>query len=129
MSLIQFLLITVFIAVAAMTFKFLPGEKSLALKRILALVFVVVAIIAILFPDFITIIAHQFGVGRGTDLLLYIFVIVFLLFAASVIRAKARSDARVTNLARQVALLEARLRNEQKELHRHDRDQESSTEK
>lgn len=117
MNLIQFLLIIAFVAVATTTFRFLPGEKSLALKRVLALLFVIAAIGAILFPDVVTLLAHTFGVGRGTDLLLYFFIIVFLLFAASVIRAKARSDARVTHLARQVALLEARLRREHNELH------------
>lgn len=109
MSLVQFLLIAAVILITGFLFRSLSGEKSLALKRMLALVFVFVAIVAILFPDLTTTLAHMLGVGRGADLLLYSFIIVFLFFAASVIRAKARSDARVTNLAREVALIEARL--------------------
>lgn len=109
MTFLQILLILIILSVATLSSRFLPGEKSLALKRMLALLFVAVAVVAILFPGIITHVAHFFGVGRGTDFLLYLFIMTFLLFAAAVIRAKARSDARVTNLARQVALLEARL--------------------
>lgn len=109
MTFLQFLLILAILSVATLSSRFLPGEKSLAVKRMLALLFVAVAIVAILFPGLITLVANFFGVGRGTDFLLYLFIVTFLLFAAAVIRAKARSDARVTSLARQVALLDARL--------------------
>ncbi len=108
MQLIQFLLIVGIIFAAAFAMRVLPGDRSLALKRIFALLFVAVAILAILFPNTLTAVAGFFGVGRGTDLLLYLFVIMTLLFAAATIRAKARSDARVTELARAVALIEAR---------------------
>lgn len=109
MLLFQFLLILGVILVALSAIRFLPGDRSLALKRILALVFVVVAVLAIIFPNALTVAANFFGIGRGTDLLLYILVIMTLLFAVSTIRAKARSDARVTELARAVALMDARL--------------------
>lgn len=109
MTFLQVLLILAIVAIATLSSRFLPGEKSLAVKRMLALLFAAAAVVAILFPSLLTKIAHFFGVGRGADFLLYIFIVSFLLFAAAVIRAKARSDARVTSLARQVALLEARL--------------------
>ncbi|QBE49417.1 DUF2304 domain-containing protein [Leucobacter triazinivorans] len=109
MSVFQFLLIAGVVAAGVFAVKFLPGERSLALKRIFALLFVVAAIFAIVFPNSLTAIAHFFGVGRGTDLLLYVFIIMTLLFAVATVRAKARSDARVTNLARAVALMEARI--------------------
>lgn len=109
MSLFQFLLIALIVLVAVLAVRFLPGERSLALKRIFAILFVVAAVLAIIFPNALTAVAHFLGVGRGTDLLLYVFVVMALLFAAAVVRAKARSDARVTELARAVALMEARL--------------------
>lgn len=113
MTLIQIILIAAVFLITVASIRFLPGEKSLAVKRLLALIFVVVAVWAILMPDMLTVVAKFIGVGRGTDLLLYLFIIVFLFFAASVIRAKARSDARVTHLAREVALLEAHMRDSQ----------------
>lgn len=106
--LFQFLLIALIIVIAVFAVRSLPGEKSLAVKRLLALLFVVAAIVSILFPQLLSAVANFFGVGRGTDLLLYLFIIAGLVFAVMTIRAKARSDARVTELARAVALIEAR---------------------
>lgn len=107
--LFQFLLIAIIIVVAVLAVRSLPGEKSLAIKRILAMLFVLAAIASILFPQLLSAVANFFGVGRGADLLLYLFVIAGLVFAVMTVRAKARSDARVTELARAVALMEARL--------------------
>lgn len=110
MSIFQLLLILGVVLVAALAVRFLPGERSLALKRIFAILFVIAAVLAILFPNVLTEIAHLFGIGRGTDLLLYVFIIAVMAFAVATIRAKARSDARVTQLARAVALMDARSR-------------------
>lgn len=106
---IQILLIAGVILIALFAVRALPGEKSLAIKRILAILFVIAAVIAVLFPELLGAVANFFGIGRGTDLLLYGAVMLGLLFAVMIIRAKARSDARVTELARAVALMEARL--------------------
>lgn len=109
MIVFQFLLIAAVIIAANLAVRFLPGERSLALKRIFAILFVIAAVLAITFPSALTVIANFFGIGRGTDLLLYVLIVAILVFAVASIRAKARSDARVTELARSVALLEARL--------------------
>lgn len=108
MTIFQLLLIVGVAAAAILALRFLPGERSLAIKRVLALLFVVAAILAIVFPNALTAVAHFFGIGRGADLLLYVFIVAVMMFAVAVIRAKARSDARVTELARAVALMEAR---------------------
>lgn len=115
--LFQILLIALVITSVAFAVRSLPGEKSLAIKRIFAIVFVAAAIAAILFPQLLSIVANFFGIGRGADLLLYLSVVAALVFAVMTVRAKARSDARVTDLARAVALMEARLtdQNDQKE--------------
>lgn len=109
MTLFQILLIAAVIAAAALAVRFLPGERSLALKRIFAILFVAAAVVAIVFPNLLTGVANFFGIGRGTDLLLYLFIVAMLIFAVAVVRAKARSDARVTDLARAVALMETRI--------------------
>lgn len=105
----QFLLIIGVAVAGILAVRFLPGDRSLAIKRILALLFVAAAVLAIIFPDTLTVVANFFGIGRGVDLLLYVFIVAALLFAAATVRAKARTDARVTELARAVALMEARL--------------------
>lgn len=109
MTVFQFLLILGIVSAAILAIRFLRGERSLAIKRILALLAALAAILAILFPAALTTVANFFGIGRGADLLLYVSVIGGLLFAVATVRAKARSDARVTQLARSVALMEARL--------------------
>lgn len=109
MTIFQFILILGVAVAAILAIRFLPGDGSLAVKRIIALLFVAAAILAIIFPSALTSVAHLFGIGRGTDLLLYVFILACMLFAVSVVRAKARSDARVTDLARAVALMEARI--------------------
>lgn len=114
MTVFQFLLILGIVAVAGLTIRLLRGERSLALKRIFALLSTLAAILAILFPVALTRVANFFGIGRGADLLLYVSIIGGLIFAVAIIRAKARSDARVTQLARSLALMEARLTEQQK---------------
>lgn len=109
MIVFQFLLIIGVAIVAILAVRFLPGDRSLALKRIIAILFVIAAILAIIFPGLLTAVANFFGIGRGADLLLYVFIIASLIFAVATIRAKARSDARVTQLARAMALMEARV--------------------
>lgn len=109
MTIFQFILIAAVFFGALLAIRTFRGEKSLALKRIFAIVIAVGGVFAILFPDALTVIAHFFGIGRGTDLLLYGFVIATMIFGVAVLRAKARSDARVTELARAVALMDARL--------------------
>lgn len=109
MTLFQVLLIAGILLAAVLAIRFLPGDRSLALKRILSLLFVIAAILAIIFPNALTAVAHFFGIGRGTDLLLYTFIVAVLLFSVASVRARAKAEARVTELARAVALLESRL--------------------
>ncbi|MCA0378187.1 MAG: DUF2304 domain-containing protein [Actinobacteria bacterium] len=117
MTAFQFLLILGIVAIAMLSIRFLRGESSLAIKRIFALLAALAAVLAILFPQLLTLVANFFGIGRGADLLLYVSIIGALLFAVATVRAKARSDARVTQLARSVALLEARLIENQETTH------------
>ena len=112
MTIFQFILIAGVAAAALLAIRFLPGDGSLAVKRIIALLFVLAAILAIIVPAALTTVANLLGIGRGADLLLYVFIIASMLFAVATVRAKARSDARVTDLARAVALLEARIAEE-----------------
>lgn len=109
MTVFQFILIGAVFFGALLAIRAFRGEKSLAIKRIFAILIAVCGVFAILFPNTLTVVAHFFGIGRGTDLLLYGFVIATMIFGVAVLRAKARSDARVTELARSVALMEARL--------------------
>lgn len=113
MTIFQLLLIIIVAVVAIFALRLLSGDRSLAVKRMLAILFAVAAVLAIVFPQALTWLAHLLGIGRGADLLLYVFVLATLVFGLGSVRTRARQDARVTELARAVALMEARLSEQQ----------------
>lgn len=109
MTIFQLLLIVVIAIAAIAALRTLRGDRSIAIKRLIAILIAFAALLAIVFPEILTWAANLIGIGRGTDLLLYLFVIVTILFGVGAVRARARQDARVTELARAVALMEARM--------------------
>lgn len=81
--------------------------RSLAVRKIVMLLFGLLAVLSILFPSVWEGAAHVVGVGRGTDLVLYALVVAFLVnLVATSIRFRD-ADARFTALARRMALTEA----------------------
>ncbi|MFD5225008.1 DUF2304 domain-containing protein [Microbacterium sp. NPDC058342] len=104
---IQFLLIAAIIAIGAFFMRRTGADNHLAIRRIVFGLFVVVAILAVVFPQTITWFAQLIGVGRGTDLLLYIVSMMFLVFVYTQFHRNAQLQQKITGLARAVALLEA----------------------
>lgn len=109
MTAFQLLLIIIIAVAAVVALRSLSGDRSLAVKRLLAILLAAAALLAIVFPQALTWVANLLGIGRGADLLLYLFILATIVFALSAVRVRARQDARVTELARAVALMEARL--------------------
>lgn len=83
------------------------GARHQAVRRLLLVGFVVLAGFAVLFPSWFTAVANLLGVGRGTDLLLYLLVIAFLAFVANTYRQQTALNRRITILTRKLALTEA----------------------
>lgn len=81
------------------------AAKNVALRRLLLLAFVLLAVISILFPQITTRAAQFVGVGRGTDLLLYLLIIAFLSYAVVSFRRMNIMENRITDLSRTIALL------------------------
>ncbi len=104
---IQLLLIAVIIALGIFFVRRPGSDSHLAMRRIVFGFFVVVAILAVLFPHAITWVAQLIGVGRGTDLLLYIVSMMFLVFVYTQFHRNAQMQQKITGLARAIALLEA----------------------
>jgi hypothetical protein len=66
----------------------------------------------VLWPDWAQRAAHLLGIGRGADLVLYLWTVVSLLLLANLhFRMRAQS-AVITTLTRELALLDARQRDE-----------------
>jgi hypothetical protein len=83
------------------------GARHQAVRRILLVLFVLGAAVSVFFPQVLTWLANLVGIGRGTDLLLYILVIVFLGVAATTYRRFRQMETQITELSRRLALLSA----------------------
>ena len=82
--------------------------RSQLVDRLLVGISAALVLTMVMRPDLSTRVAHVFGVGRGVDFLFYIahaVTLLVLIFIYSELRAHA---ARTTDLARAIALLEAR---------------------
>ena len=97
-----FLAVVVVVAVVLMMRG--QGARHQALRRLGLFGFALLAMAAIAFPDALTLVANTMGVGRGTDLLLYIHVVVFFGYVATRFFREKRQNHNLTVLARQVAL-------------------------
>lgn len=104
---IQIVLIIAVIAIGAVFMRRTGADSHLAIRRLLYGAFVVAAIVSILFPQWLTWVANLVGVGRGTDLLLYALVLMFLVFVYTQSRRNAAQQRSLTLLARKLALLQA----------------------
>jgi hypothetical protein len=97
------------VAVAAIAFFVLRGggARHQAVRRLLLLLFVAGVAVSVFFPQVLTWLARLVGIGRGTDLLLYVLVIVFLGFATTTYRRFRHLEADITELSRRLAILQA----------------------
>ena len=104
MSLIQIALVLGSILLLVLYATFL---RSTLRDRVLAILLFVAAVVAILFPAVTTRVANALGVGRGTDLLIYLFVL-GAVFAFIVLNARIiRLEDHITELVRELALSRA----------------------
>ena len=106
--LIKIILVVGIVVIGVLLARPASGDRHLALRRLFMVFLVAVAIVAVLLPNWLTWLAHLIGVGRGTDLLLYVLVIAFLVFVSTTYRRNVLLDRKITLLARAVTLAEAR---------------------
>jgi len=101
---IKVILIVVLVAFAA--FLMLPGKgaRHLALRRLSMLLLLVVLVVAVIFPSLVTQLANFVGVGRGTDLLLYGLIVVFIGNSLVQQRRHRKTELEITRLARLFAI-------------------------
>lgn len=93
------------IAVAALVA--LRGSGSamnLALRRLAALAFVLLAGLAVALPDTVTWVAERVGVAQGSNLVLYALVLAFLFVAIGVHQRIQTLEHRLTLLTRELAI-------------------------
>lgn len=87
-----------------------------ASKRLAFGAFVLVNIYAVLRPDDVTVLARVLGIGRGTDLLVYLLVVAFVFGMLNSYLRDREISQHLTNLARQIAVRDAELSRREQEL-------------
>ncbi len=113
---IKVLLILAVLALLIYSVRGRPGVRLQAGKRVGLILFAAVNVLAVLRPEDVTVLARAGGVGRGTDLVLYLLVIVFFLGTLSTYMRFKVVDRRYTELARVMAIREAEIVNRERGL-------------
>ena len=84
-----------------------PSTSSLAVRRLAGVGIIVVGTALILWPDITSWVAEIVGVGRGTDLLFYGCVLLFMFTSIAQSQRVHRLEQKVVALTREIALLDA----------------------
>jgi hypothetical protein len=107
---IQFLLVPAIVLAVVLSLRSRNSVRGQARRKILAALTVAAGVLSVVFPGMLQGIADWTGVTRGTDLLLYGLAVVLIYLVGSVSVRFREHEARLTRLAREVALTEAETR-------------------
>ena len=88
-------------------FVYLRFLRSSLWDRLLAALMLLAVSVAVLVPDLTQWAADLVGVGRGTDLTLYLFVMGFALFAVLTYSKMSRLNRALTEVVRRLAIVES----------------------
>ena len=116
MTLIKVLLIVAVIGLLIFMLRNHGTTKGGAYVKIGMFAFLIFAVYAVIRPEDVSWVAARLGVGRGTDLVLYLLVVGFGFFAISTYLRFKELELKFARLARAVALLEVGDRERQSEL-------------
>ncbi|WP_404957462.1 DUF2304 domain-containing protein [Streptomyces sp. 147326] len=111
---IQLLLIVGSVSMALMFIRTWGQAKNRAWKRIAFSAFVIVNVYAVLRPTDVTWLAQQLGVGRGTDLVLYVMVLAMGFLTLNTFLRFRSLEKKITDLARTVAINEGVRHNDER---------------
>lgn len=100
---IKLLLVGGLLAAAALLLRG-PAHRQLALRRMGGLALAGIGVVAVIWPDLTTQAANRMGVGRGTDLVLYLAVLGFGFVAIAVYQRISTLESQITTLTRELAL-------------------------
>ena len=105
----QWILVIAFIFVGFYLLKARRSANQQAIRRLFIVVALVAGLLAVLFPHYTNVLAGLVGVGRGADLLLYMFVVFGLFYAVYQYRRQLWQEKVNTDLARALTLTQAKL--------------------
>ena len=106
---IKLLLVAGLAAAALLLLRGQHTALGLLMRRSLTLGAILLGVFGVIFPGAVTAVANAVGVGRGTDLVLYVLCVTFLFVTIAQNLRLAELRDRTVELARKQALLEAEL--------------------
>jgi len=101
----QVVIITFLLLLLAFVFR--SGNSTSV--RLFIIVLLIAGVIFVLMPELTTTFANQLGIGRGADLLLYLFVIFSLYHFVYSLAEHNRLLKMITLLSREIALIKAQM--------------------
>ncbi|PYI39813.1 DUF2304 domain-containing protein [Arthrobacter psychrolactophilus] len=101
---VQIVLVLAVIIVSLALMRGGSNARHLAIRRIMLVLFACVAALSIFFPGLLSQLARFFGIGRGTDLVLYGLIVSFLVFMATTYQRFRHMETTATKLSRRIAL-------------------------
>lgn len=107
MIIVQFLLIGAFFVLFFLAIRSRTAHSVSASKKLLFVLFMAVLVVAVLSPRLVTSVANTVGVGRGTDLVLYLLAVSFGFYVVNDYLRSQDNRNQLHRLARRIAVLEA----------------------
>lgn len=104
---VQVVLVLVVVFFSLMLVRGGSNAKHMAVRRIMVMLFAISAVLSIFFPTILSQMARLVGVGRGTDLMLYAFIVSFLVYMSTTHQRFRQTETTLTKLSRRIALDEA----------------------
>ena len=101
---VQIVLVLAVIVVSLALMRGGSNARHLAIRRIMLVIFAVVAALSIFFPELLTMLARSLGIGRGTDLVLYGLIVSFMVFMATTYQRFRHMETTLTQLPRRIAI-------------------------
>lgn len=101
---VQIVLVLAVVIVSLALMRGGSNARHLAIRRIMLVLFACVAALSIFFPGLLSQLARIFGIGRGTDLVLYGLIVSFLVFMATTYQRFRHMETTMTKLSRRIAL-------------------------
>lgn len=107
MIIVQLILIAAFVTLFFLALRSRTAHSVSASKKIAFLLFLVVVVAAVLSPTLVSEVANLVGVGRGTDLVLYLLAVMFCFYVVNDYLRSQDARHQLYKLARKIAVLEA----------------------
>jgi len=101
---VQIVLVLAVVVVSLALMRGGSNARHLAIRRIMLVIFALVAAFSIFFPELLTMLARSLGIGRGTDLVLYGLIVSFLVFMATTYQRFRHMETTLTQLSRRIAI-------------------------